>query len=444
MAAAAHASLFLKAPLRTFFSLWVPVLFSLVAEPVTGLVDTAFVARLGTAPLAALGVGTMVLSSVFWIFNFLSVGSQTEVSQALGRQDMGRGVRIGSLAMLLALAAGIGLMLIAWLLGATAAAAMGASGEVLRSAAVYIQWRSVGAPAVLLTLTAFGILYGIQDMRTPLWIAVGVNTLNILLDWILIFGAGPLPPLGITGAAVASAVSQWLGAGWAFYRVYRRLGVTIRIQLGDIRRLLRVGADMFLRTGMLTLFLLLATRSATQLGPASGAAHQAIRQVSVFTTMFLDAAAITAQSLIGWFVGSGRIKEARRVAGFVCLWSLAIGALLAAIMLSGRFLFAALLVPAAARTLFFPAWTAAAVMQPVGALAFVTDGIHWGTGDFRYLRNAVILATLCGAAGIEMLGNGRPDVLTGIWWVTGLWIGIRAVLGMLRIWPAIGKSPLKA
>ena len=230
----------------------------------------------------------------------------------------------------------------------------------------------------------------------------------------------------------------------ALYRVYRRLGLTTRIQLRDVHRLLRVGADMFVRTGMLTLFLLVATRSATQLSPEAGAAHQAIRQVWVFTALFLDAAAITAQSLIGWFVGSGRISEARRVAGFVCLWSLLIGTILATIMLCSRSLFAGLLVPSAARTLFHPAWTAACLMQPVGALAFVTDGIHWGTGDFRYLRNAVVLATCCGVAGIALVGQSRPDLLTGIWWVTGLWIGIRAVLGVVRIWPAVGQSPLQA
>ncbi|BBO70355.1 MATE family efflux transporter [Desulfosarcina alkanivorans] len=443
MPADAHTARFLKSPLRTFFSLWVPVLFSLVAEPVTGLVDTAFVARLGADSLASLGVGTMVLSSVFWIFNFLSVGSQTEVSQALGRRDMARGVRMGSLAMFLALCAGLALTLLAWVFAAPVATAMGAAGAVHRQAVVYIQWRAVGAPAVLLTLTAFGILYGLQEMRLPLWIAVGVNAMNILLDGILIFGWGPVPAMGIAGAAAASALSQWIGAGWAAYRVYRRLGFTRRIQIIDVRRLLRVGADMFVRTGMLTVFLLLATRAATRLGPEAGAAHQAIRQVWVFTALFLDASAITAQSLIGWFVGSGQVAEARKVAGFVCLWSTMVGTMLAAAMLGGRHLIADTLVPPSARALFFPAWMAAALTQPIGALAFVTDGIHWGTGDFRYLRNVVVLATACGALGIWMLGGGSPDLLTGIWWVTGAWISIRTCFGLLRIWPAIGKSPLK-
>lgn len=443
MPASFQSARFLIAPLRTFLSLWLPVLFSLIAEPLTGLVDTAFVARLGADALAALGVGTMALSSVFWIFNFLSVGSQTEVSQALGRGEMARGMRIASLALGLALAAGFFLMLLAWLFAAPVATAMGAADNVHRQAVIYIQWRACGAPAVLLTLTAFGVLYGLQDMRMPLFIAVGVNAMNILLDGMLIFGRGPFPAMGIGGAAAASAISQWMGAGWAVDRVMRQLGVTRRIRFGDVQRLLQVGADMFVRTGALTLFLILATRAATRLGPETGAAHQAIRQVWVFTALFLDAAAITAQSLIGWFVGSDRLGDARRVAGFVCRWSLMLGVVLTATMLAGRHAFADALVPPSATVLFYPAWTAAAWIQPIGALAFVTDGIHWGTGDFRYLRNGVLTATVCGAAGIWMMGEGRPDLLTTIWWITGLWVAIRAGLGVLRIWPGIGKSPLK-
>jgi len=75
---------FVRNPHRTLIALSLPVLLSLVAEPLTGLVDTAFVARLGAVPLAALGVATVLLSSVFWIFNFLGIGTQTEVARAEG------------------------------------------------------------------------------------------------------------------------------------------------------------------------------------------------------------------------------------------------------------------------------------------------------------------------------------------------------------------------
>ncbi len=65
---------FTRRPHRTLVAMSLPVLVSLIAEPVTGLVDTAFISRLGTPPLAALGVATVLFSSVFWVFNFLGIG----------------------------------------------------------------------------------------------------------------------------------------------------------------------------------------------------------------------------------------------------------------------------------------------------------------------------------------------------------------------------------
>jgi MATE family multidrug resistance protein len=407
-------------------------------------VDTAFIARLGSVSLAALGVGTMVLSGVFWIFSFLSVGSQTEVSQSRGRGDAGRGRRMGSLALALAFAAGSVIGVLAAAGAIPLAALMGASEGVLQQAAVYIRIRAAGAPAVLTTITAFGILYGLQDMRTPLKIALLVNGLNIALDALLIFGLGPLPPMGIAGAAAASVFSQWVGAALGLRCIASRLGLTTRIHIADIKRLLQVGFDMFIRTGLLTLFLLLATRSATRIGPDAGAAHQAIRQVWVFTALFLDASAISAQSLIGYFFGSGRIGDARLVARLVCLWSIVVGGAIMAAMMAGKGVAAMALVPESGRDLFYPAWAAAALIQPVGAITFVTDGIHWGTGDFRYLRNVVILTTCCGFAGLWLLDETRPGALTRIWWIIGGWIFIRAALGVFRIWPGTAASPLNA
>ena len=78
---------FVDRPNRTLLALAVPVFFSLIAEPLTGLIDTAFVSRLGAEPLAALGVGTAALSSIFWIFNFLGSGTQTNVAQARGQEE---------------------------------------------------------------------------------------------------------------------------------------------------------------------------------------------------------------------------------------------------------------------------------------------------------------------------------------------------------------------
>ncbi len=433
---------FVKAPHRTLASLTLPVLFALIAEPVTGLVDTAFIARLGSDSLAALGVGTMILSSVFWIFNFLGIATQTEVAQALGMRSMPTASRVNSLALIMGAGLGGIMAVLGYFAAAPAAQLMGATGLVAEQACSYIRLRLIGAPAVLVSMAAFGTLRGLQDMRTPLYVAVGINVLNIVLDAALIYGWGPVPPLGIDGAAIASSVSWWLGSAWAVIVVWRRLGSSGRIPADLALRLLRVGGDLFVRTGFLTLFLLLGTRTATLAGPEAGAAHQAVRQVWVFASLFLDAFAISGQSLIGYFFGGRQVAQARKVAAIVCWWSCATGIFLALALWVGTDLAEAIWVPAAAVPFFVPAWTVAAATQPLCALSFATDGIHWGTGDFRYLRNVVVLATCCGGLALMLIDTQRPGALTAVWCVTGGWILLRALFGFLRIWPGIGKSPL--
>ncbi len=435
---------FVARPNRTLLALSVPVFFSLIAEPLTGLVDTTFIARLGSPPLAALGVGTAALSSVFWIFNFLAIGTQTNVAQALGQNNREEAQRMTSLALLLSGLAGLLLIVAGWFLAPWVASLLGATDQVLADAVLYMRIRLFGGPAVILMLTAFGALRGMQDMRSPLWIALAVNGLNIFLDALLIGGLGSFPAWGVAGAAAASAAAQTLGAVWAVAVVARTLGWTRQLHLAEVRRLLRIGGNLFIRTGSLTFYLLLTTRVATQAGVEAGAAHQAIRQFWIFAALGLDALAITAQSLVGFFVGSDWVQQARRVAGYACTWGFLLGVIMGIGMWLARQPLAMLLVPLEAQAIFFLPWLASSVVQPVNALAFVTDGIHWGTGDFAYLRNAVVVATLAGSLLLLLIDTAAPSALLWIWLATAVWIFIRAIFGMIRIWPGIGRAPLGA
>ena len=434
---------FINHPHRTFFWLSLPVLFSMVAEPLTGLVDTAFVARLGAEPLAALGVGTMLLSGVFWVFNFLSVGSQTEVGQALGRKQTDRAAEIGYLALLVGFCIGCLLILLFWWFIPAIISYMGAQNEVYRLANEYVTIRLFGAPAILMTTAAFGIMRGLQDMRSPLWIAVAINLINMILDAALIFGLGPFPALGIAGAAYATVFSQWVGAIAVAIVIIRNLGLPTRIRARDTLRLFQIGGNMFIRTGLLLFYLLMATRTATKISAEAGAAHQAIRQFWTFTALFLDAFSVTAQSLIAFFSGRNNQEQGIRVAKVICLWSFFTGCLLGAVMLGGESLFIKLLVPPEAVLVFTAAWTIAAVSQPLNSIAFATDGIHWGTGDFGYLRNGMIAATSTGLLGLYILEVTQTATLENLWIVTAAWIGVRSLAGFIRVWPGIGRSPLK-
>jgi MATE family, multidrug efflux pump len=430
-------------PNRTLLWLSAPVLLSLIAEPLTALVDTAFISRLGAPVQAALGVGTTLLSGSFWIFNFLSVGTQSEVARLHGSGDLDRAREMNGLALVLAASFGLAMLVFGWLAASPLAALMGATEATQSDAISYLRIRLLAAPAVLITATAFGSLRGLQRMRIPMVIAILVNVFNIGLDALLIFGYGPIPALGISGAAWASMISQWIGAGFAIWAVLAALGMPRQWGFGGAQALLRIGGDMFVRTGLLTMFLILGTRAATRISAEAGAAHHAIRQVWLFTALLLDAFAVTAQSLVAWYLGAKRQAGARRVAAYCCGWSLLVGFALAIVMLMQESAVAQALVPAEAHALFGTAWVWGALAQPLNGLCFATDGLHWGTRDFRYLRNAMICATVFGVAGLAWVDPGSADALVVLWQVTAGWILIRAMAGVLRIWPGIGKAPLR-
>ena len=434
---------FLTRPRRTVLALTLPVVISQIAEPLTGLVDTAFVARLGAPPLAALGVGGAAISLLLWLFYFLGISTMTEVAQALGRGQLLRAREIASLGLLLAGIAGT-LMLLAGLIGPDLLARfMGAAPEVHDLAVDYIRLRLLGAPAVLLTMVGFGALRGLQDMRTPLRIAVVVNLINIALDLPLIYGVGPLPALGVTGAALASVIAQYLGLAMLLRHLRRRPGLCWHLDRHDIQVLLRAGRDLVVRSGLLTVFLLLSTRVANQIGPEAGAAHQAMRTLWLFGSWLADAFGTCAQSLVGFFFGAAQLRHARRAAAVTILQGLATGVALCLIALLATSLVLEAFVPPEATAAFLSAWPVAALTLPLAALAFVTDGIHWGTGDYAWLRNGMIVSTAIAGAALLLTDTSAPQAFLLVWLSLLLWLALRSCFGLLRIWPGHVRAPLR-
>jgi len=419
-----------------------PVLLSLTAEPLTGLVDTAFVAQLGTVALAGLGVATTALSALFWIFNFLNVGTQTQISQAVGAGDE-TGIRqIASLALCVGWALGALVIALAYPFAGALSEMLGGTGAVREAAVTYIRVRALGAPAIFTMLVGFGVLRGAQDMQTPSVVAVAINVFNIVLDYPLIFGLGIIPALGVGGAALASTISQYIGAVWLLVIVWRRFGLAVPNNWDDASELFAIGGNLFMRTGLLTIFLLIATRVANQIGTEAGAAHQVLRQVYVFTALALDAFAVSTQSLVGYFMGGRDVVQARRAGTISIGWSLVTGVLLGGVMWLLTDVIIGLMVPPEAVALFVPAWVISALAQPVNALAFSTDGVHMGTSDYAYLRNAMLAATLIGGAALLVLPVDIPGAFTWLWVINAAWVVIRAGFGMWRVYGSGRGAPL--
>jgi len=413
---------------REILALAGPALGALAAGPLVSLIDTAFVGQLGAAPLAALGVNTAVFAFAFMLFNFLAYGTTPLVARAMGQNDAEAAGRLVWHALGLAVLAGAAAIVLLQVFAVPILYVMGARGALLDEALVYLRIRALAAPAVLLVMAGHGAFRGYQDTRTPLWITLGLSAVNLVLDPLLIFGAG----WGLAGAAWATLIAQYAGAvafvvalmggrGRAFG--VRRQRLTVR----GLRQLVRIGGDLAARVLLLVGTLTLTTAIATRLGTQDVAAHQVARELWLFLALVVDALAVAGQALVARYRGAGNRTLARTVANRLLGWGLLVGIVLGL----GFWLARPLLLPVftddpaviARVALLFPF---VAAMQPLNALVFVWDGVFMGAERFRFLAWAMLLSALVGSAVLLLvlpLGWG----LTGVWWSIVAFMGARLV-----------------
>ncbi|WP_203337670.1 MATE family efflux transporter [Nocardioides limicola] len=417
-----------------------PALLALITEPLFLLADAAIIGHLGTAELAGLGVAAVVLQTVVGMCIFLAYGTTAQVARLLGagrrRDALSQGMDGVWLAVLIGgLATLIGVVAASRLVGL-----FGAGAAVTEHAETYLRISLLGVTPVLVMLAATGILRGLQDTRTPLLVAVVANVLNVILNVVLVYGVGPAPALGIAGAAVGSVIAQSLGAGlllWVVARAARRDGSRMRPHLAGVRRAMRAGVPLVIRTLTLRAALLVTTYAAARLViDDSGtvlAAHQLAFTLWTFLAFTLDAIAIAAQAITGRHLGAGDVPAARAATARMIQWGVASGvvtglALAAVAPVVGR-----LFTPdPGVHALLVPVLVVAALAQPVAGVVFVLDGVLIGAGDGAYLAwgGLVVLIAYAPAALLVALGGGS---LTWLWVAFAvLFMGVRCVVLVQR------------
>ena len=402
-----------------------PALGALAIDPLVSLVDTFFVTRLGDTELAALGVAGGVFGLAFFVFNFLAYGVTPLIAEA---DAEGRRAEVGNVVLrglTLAVALGVAGMVFLESAAEPVARAMGASEEVLQGSVAYIRARAWAMPAVLIITVGNGAYRGVEDTQTPLRIAIALNLVNLVLDPLLMFGLG----WGLVGAAVASAVAQWAGAGLFLAAVLRRdaqrFRVPLRIpRLGELVPLLSVGSVLSLRTFSLVGTLTLATAVATRVGAAAVGAHQVAWQVWGMAALVVDALAVAGQALVARYQSSNP-EVARAISNRLLQLGLGVGGLLTLGLSMVYPLIPWLLsnTPAAAHQLA-DIWWVVVAMQPINALIFVWDGVFLGSQRFRFLAVSMMLAAF---GGIAVLAG----VLPGAWGLPGVWAAL-VVINLIR------------
>jgi putative MATE family efflux protein len=428
-----------RATHREVLALSIPAMGALAADPLLSLVDTALVGRLGAVPLAALGVNVAVFTTVFWVFNFLTYGTTAEVARLRGARRPEDATRHALQALWLAVALGLGLLALLQASAPLIVDAMGATAEMRDPALEYLRIRAFAAVPVLVVAVGHGAFRGLRDTRTPLWVALAANGVNAVASWALIYPVG----LGIAGAAWGTLLAQ-TGAAVAFLLLARpRFPLPSdpltgrspwRVDRRAMRSIATISRDLFLRTAALQAGLLIATAAATRIGVTTVAAHQIARELWTMLALVLDGFAIAGQALIATSLGGGHPALARADARRLLAYGLVAGTVIGAgyLALAGplpRVFTTDPDVLAEVRRV----WLLIALLQPVGGIVFVLDGVLMGAGDFRFLRWSTALAALGGLAPLAVLAVVLDTGLLGIWYGMVALMAIRLVTTVWRL-----------
>ena len=381
---------------RRVLGIALPIVLSNATIPILGAVDTAVVGQLGlAAPIGAVGLGSVILASIYWIFSFLRMGTTGLVSQARGAGEAAETGALLTRALFLGAAAGLVFVAGQAAIFHGAFLLAPASPEVEGLARTYLGIRIWSAPAAISIYALTGWLIAMERARGVLALQLVMNGVNVVLDLVFVLGFG----WGVAGVAAATLIAEWSGLAvglWlcrsaftgAQWRDWARVFDPERL-----RRMAAVNRDILIRSVVLQASFTSFLFFGAGLGDVTLAANQVLLQFLAIGAYALDGFAFAAEALIGQTLGSRARGDLRRAALMTSEWGVGTALVLAlAFLVLGPWLIDLMTtspeVRAAAR-LYLP-WLAAAPL--VGIAAWMLDGIFIGATRTRDMRNAMLFS----------------------------------------------------
>jgi len=368
------------------------VLANLLAWAV-GFADVFMVARLGEEELAGLGMANQVFFLVVVFILAVTTGTMVLVARFKGAKDEDAASFVFRQSLILAVGqsvfiGAVGVMVTPWLL-----TALGATGGMADAGTIYLRIIFIGVAAPIIDFTIASTFRGAGDSLTPLKVTGMVAVLNIVGNYLLIFGPGPFPVLGIAGAALSTVIARTVGAWWGWRKLVAGQG-GMRLRPGDwkpdlemMRRILRIGIpsafEGVLRAGSSVVFLAIIARTGP--GAAAVAAHTVGLQLESLARMPAFGISVAATSIVGQRLGAGNPKGAESAG----LTSTVLGLVLIGVLAIMLFTLArpvGLLFTDDPETLALTVryLRILAVAQPAFLAAVVLSGALRGGGDTRY------------------------------------------------------------
>ncbi|XP_011080338.1 protein DETOXIFICATION 42 [Sesamum indicum] len=465
-----------------------PAALALTADPVASLVDTAFIGQIGAVELAAVGVAIALFNQVsrIAIFPLVSVttsfvaeedtitkdvadckdseslenGSsldsenkmlipQTDSDKKMCKLESGGNSfeiskteqgkkQIASASSALIIGAVLGILQAAFLILAAKPllSFMGVKpdSEMSYPAQQYLKLRSLGAPAVLLSLAMQGVFRGLKDTKTPLYATVVGDLANIVLDPIFMF----VFKLGVRGAAIAHVISQYLISLILIWRLKQEVNlIPPSLKYLQFERFIKNGFLLLTRVIAVTFCVTLAASMAARLGSTQMAAFQVCLQVWLATSLLADGLAVAGQAILASAFARKDYSWATATASRVLQLGIALGLVLAVVLGFGLHFGARIFTEdAGVLHLIGVGIPFVAATQPINTLAFVFDGVNFGASDFAY--SAYSMVTVAIISIITLLALCSSGGFVGIWTALTIYMSLRAFAGFWRIGTGTG------
>lgn len=381
---------------RRVLKIALPIVLSNATVPILGAVDVGVVGQLGeAAPIGAVGLGAVILSTVYWIFGFLRMGTVGLVGQAEGAGDKAEVCAWLTRALLVALAGGGVLIVLQPLIFWGALRLAPASEEVENLAVTYLTIRIWTAPAAIAVYALTGWLVAMERTAGVFWVQLAMNGINILLDllFVLVF------EWGVTGVASATVIAEVTGAAlglWFCRDAFQRPDWRDWVRVFDREKLIRMAllnTDILIRSALLMIVFSSFVFIGAKFGDVTLAANEVLVQFMYITAYAMDGFAFAAETLIARAFGRADRTNVRRSALLTSLWGMAICVAMASVFAFAGGWIIDLMAKDAQVQAMARVYLPYMVLAPLaGCAAWMLDGIFIGATRSKDMRNMMALS----------------------------------------------------
>lgn len=380
---------------REILRLSIPTIVSNITIPLLGICDTAISGHLGSELfLSAIAVGSVMLNVVFWIFGFLRGGTTGLTANALGA---GAEIEISKVlyrAIIIALTAGIVLILLREPIFSGLWIVAGSGDEIEELVKEYFYIRIAGSPALLCVIAISGWFVGMQTTFYPMLIAIATNVINIVASYALVFIFG----YGFKGVALGTLISNWIGLLLAIVcMIWFLRGKWISCSIkniihGEWWRYFSVNGNLFLRSFFIICVTMGVTAAGGRIGYLTLAVNIIVMQFFQFFSFFIDGFAYSGEALVGLRTGEGNFTMLRKCVNRLLIWTIGSGILFSLTYLVGIGNISSWLTESEsviAGVMELTPWVA--LIPVVSCWSFIYDGFYVGITDtFKMMLSTLI------------------------------------------------------